>query len=99
MTLWLIIGIVVFLGLTALVAKLPFGLARPAKWLTLAGILGAVSILIGTILQPSETELSPVSVIGTFVSLIALLGLLLLVLIWAIRRWGIKHDDNPWSDP
>ncbi len=86
-------------GVATLLARMSFSLATPAKVLLGVGMLGAVFTMFT--LDPevdansAESSTHWLAPLGTMMSLAALLGLLALVLIWAIRRWGIRHDDNP----
>lgn len=99
MSVGLIIAIVVVLGCATLLARLSFSIAKPVGALVVLGIIGAILTIFGI-----EAEIDPLdpdrdvhwmALIGTMLSFVALVGVLSLTLIWAIRRWGIKHDDNP----
>lgn len=98
----LLFAVATLVGAT-LVARTSFRLGLPVKICVSLGILGAILVIFGieVVTMPHDPDRSVrwAALFGTMMSLFALLGLLCLTLIWAIRRWGIKHDDNPDPGP
>ncbi len=99
MTVSLILAALITLGAATLLARTSMPIGKPAAFLVVLGVLGSIATIFGIEMEvvPHDPERSVrwLALIGTAMSFLALIGLLALVLIWAIRRWGIKHDDNP----
>jgi len=100
MSLTAILVILGILGAATLMAKFPFGLVKPSWVLVISGIIGSIMVVFGIEVEPEPLDgVRWMALIGTTLSFVALLGLLALILIWVIRRWGIRHSDNPWNQP
>lgn len=101
MSVWGLVVLVLLLAVLVVIARLRFGLAKPAWLLTGLGVLGAVMVLFGLggeAEHPAyDSMFTPVSIIGTMLSFVAFLGLLALILIWAIRKWGLPTEPEGYE--
>ncbi|WP_298296852.1 hypothetical protein [uncultured Litoreibacter sp.] len=77
-----------------------FGLKRPAIAFFLLGLCGAISSMVGmsqTSVEDVEAGLVPIyATLGVLMTLIAVLGLLVLAVLFAHRKWtGFYKEHSP----
>jgi hypothetical protein len=91
----LVLLLLVALGLAFVMSLIGgrFEIRRPATWLVVLGVAGAVFLVAGISLSESG-PFAILALLGSLASLLALVGLLSLAILWAYRRWSGFYGER-----